>query len=88
MTDPDLTWDPTSTVFEEQEEAMVDWKGDLIGPDTTARGPSLVINSVCTSTCEDAADIASDDNFADVLLSNVHVSQMNVSSTATIRDTD
>ena len=38
----------------------------------------MVINSVCMSTCKDASDILSDDNFANVLQSNVKISHVNI----------
>ena len=38
----------------------------------------MVINSVCMSTCEDAAEIFSEDKFADVLQSNVNISHVNI----------
>ena len=57
---------------------MLNYKGDIFRPDVTARGPYMVINSVCMSTCEDAAYISSDNNFANVLQSNVNVSCVNI----------
>ena len=38
----------------------------------------MVINSVCMSTCEDAADISSDKKNSNVLQSNVNVSHVNI----------
>ena len=38
----------------------------------------MVINSVCMSTREDAADISSDADFVNVLLSNFNVSHVNI----------
>ena len=38
----------------------------------------IFINSVCMSTCEDAADISSNGIFANDLQSNVNVSHVNV----------
>ena len=74
LTHRDLTWDPGSTVYEDQENNMTDWRGDIIRPDPSARGPLMVINSVCMSTCENAADVCHDENFGNVLQSKVNVS--------------
>ena len=76
LTDLDLTWDPNADVYEDQENAIVDPPGDPIV--RKARGPLMVINSVCTITCNDAADMTSQSNFANVLQSNVNISNVNV----------
>ena len=46
---------------------MLNYKGDILFPDVTSRGPLMVINSVCMSTCEDSADISYDKIFENVL---------------------
>ena len=53
---------------------MVDFQGDIVRPGIIDRGHLMVINSVTVSTCPDAADVLSDDNFVNVLQSNVNVS--------------
>ena len=58
---------------------MLDYTGEMLRQVSTARGSLLVINSVCMSTCANAADISLDKNFADVLQSNVNASRDNVS---------
>jgi len=57
---------------------MIDPRGDPGRRDSIARGPVMVINSPCTTTCDDAADISSQSNFANVLRSNVNISEVNV----------
>ena len=57
---------------------MLNYKGNIARQDVTARGPFMVINSVYISTYEDAADILSDENFANVLQSNANISQVNI----------
>ena len=44
-------------------------------------GPLMVTNSVTISTCPDAADVLSDDDFGNVLQSNVNVSHVKVLNT-------
>ena len=73
-----LTLEPSTTIYEDQENTILNYKGDIVRPDSTARVPFMVINYVCMSTCEDAADISSDDNFANVLQPNVNVSHVNI----------
>ena len=41
----------------------------------------MVINSITVSTCPDADDVLSDDNFVNVLQSNVNVSHVKVLNT-------
>ena len=49
LTSEHLEWDPTSTTFQEQEEAMTKWDGTT-HDNMSARGPSLMISSVSHST--------------------------------------
>ena len=79
-TDLDLTWDPNADVYEDQENVIIDPQGDLVVSDSTARGPLMVINSVCMTICDDAADILSQSNFANVLQSNANISNVNVAN--------
>ena len=67
----DLTWDPSSTVYEDQENQMIDYKGDIIRPNTLARGPLMNINSLCVSNNTDAADVSTDCNLGNVLEAQV-----------------
>lgn len=78
LTNQDLTWDPSSGIYEEQENAMTDFQGHVRKDQD--RRPVMVINSI-SSTTVDAADITHDDNFARVLQS-----QVNVSATSVVRD--
>jgi len=73
LTSEALTWDPTTTFYEDQEAAMVDYHGKVIyAGDSTARG-RLVINALSSLT-HDAADITDDDNFHVTLRSHAHIS--------------
>ena len=70
----DLTWDLSTTIHGDQENYVLNYKGDIVCPYFTARGPlmfinsvCMFINSVCVLTCEDTAEILSKDNFANVL---------------------
>ena len=52
---------------------MCDFRGEIIQETSVARGPLMVINQVTASTTVCTADIYSDENFANVLESNVAV---------------
>jgi hypothetical protein len=69
-----LTWDPTTTLYEEQEAAMVDYSGRVV---MTTRPlmvhiKSLVTNSLSSLTT-DHADVTDDQNLYDVLASHVQI---------------
>ena len=57
---------------------MLNYKGNIFRPYVTAMGPSMVINYVYMSTCENAADISSDDKSANFIQSNVSVSHVKI----------
>ena len=63
---------------------MVSYKRDIICPGTVERTSLMVINSVTMSTCADAVDILSSDNFATALKCNVNVSHVKVKKTHTL----
>ena len=81
LTSHDITWDPSTDVYEDQDNAMMDFQGEIVRPGIVDRGPLMVINSVTVSICHDAADLLSDDNFGNVLQSNVNVSHVKVLNT-------
>ncbi len=70
-----LTWDPTMTLYEEQEAAMIDYSGYVVMTMQPLRGHvnHLVIN-LLSSLTTDQADITDDDNFYHVLASHVQIS--------------
>jgi len=76
LTSESLTWDPTTTLYEDQEAAMTDYSGHVVSRHAV-RGhvSSLTINSLSSLTT-DLADVTDDDNFADVLTSNVQISSL------------
>ena len=85
LTSKTLTWDPSTTIYEDQENAMRTYDGD-IHRDTSTRGPLMVINSLsCNSLSCDAADITADDNFGTALESKVVISSASVVKDSTNR---
>ena len=46
LTSRDLTWDPSTDIYEDQENAMMDFQGDIVHPGIIDRGHLMVINSV------------------------------------------
>mgnify|MGYP000990012402 CR=1 FL=1 len=77
LTSDTLTWDPSTTLYRDQELAMTDLHGD-VATYADVRGPrpsSLVINSI-SSTYTDLIDITHDDNFYRTLSSKVAISSL------------
>jgi hypothetical protein len=80
LTSETKTWDPMTSVYEEQEAAMVNYSGRVV---TTARPlmkhvNRLVIN-LLSSLTTDQADVTDDENFYDVLASHVQISSIETS---------
>ena len=75
------TWDPSTDVYEDQENAMMDFQGEIVRSGIFDRGPLIVIKSFTVSTYPDAAGVLSDENFENVLQSNVNVSHVKVLNT-------
>ncbi len=86
LTSEMLTWNPTTSLYEEQEAAMVDYSGHVV---TTARPlmkhvNRLVIN-LLSSLTTDQTDVTDDENFYDVLASHVQISSIETSLNGHIR---
>ena len=64
LNNSDLTWDPSSHIYAEQENSMCDFRGNIIQETSVGRGPLMVINQVTASKTVCAADIYSYENFA------------------------
>ena len=79
-----LTWDPETDVYEDQYNAMMSYKGELICPGAVKRTPLLVINLETISTCADAVDMLFADNFATALERNVNCLHVKVYKTHTL----
>ena len=78
LTSAQLTWDPSSTILEDQENQTIDYKGEIVRPGMRERKPLMAINQLTTSTCADAVDVMSKDNFVEALESNVNVSHVRI----------
>ncbi len=80
-----LTWDPPTNLYEQQENAMIDYSGNIVR-DAAMRGqvPTLIINELQSLTT-DLADIMHDCNFHQVLTSHVVVSSVNTSLSGHVR---
>jgi hypothetical protein len=86
LTSETLTWDPTTTLYEVQEAAMVDYSGCVV----TTMWPLIVhINSLVidllSSLTTDQADVTSDENLYDVLASCVQILSIESSLNGHIR---
>ena len=75
LTSSQLTWDSTSTVFEDEENRTINYKGEIVRPGGE-RKPFMVINQVTASTTVEAVDVMSIDNFAGALKANANISHV------------
>ena len=71
LTNKHLTWDLNSTDYEDQENAMTDFRGKIVCKYPAVRRPLMIIDQVTASTCTDADEFIYDDNFDTMLFSNV-----------------
>ncbi len=80
LTSETLTWDPMTTLYEEQEEAMIDYSGRVVMTTRPLKGHinHLVINSLSSLTT-DQAEVTDDNNFYDILASHVQISSIETS---------
>ncbi len=79
LTSETLTWDPTTTLYEQQENAMMDYSGNIVhGAVMRGQVPTLIINELQSLTT-DMADMMHNCNFHHVLTSHVVVSSINAS---------
>ncbi len=79
LTSETLTWDPTTNLYEQKENAMMDYSGNIVC-NAAMRGqvPTLIINELQSLTT-DLADMMHDCNFHQVLTSHVVVSSADAS---------
>ncbi len=61
MTSETLTWDPTTDLYEKQENTMMDYSGNIVR-DAAVRGPKLILNELQSLTT-DLVDLMHDCNF-------------------------
>jgi hypothetical protein len=77
LTSETLTWDPTTDLYEKQENAIMDHSGNIVC-DAAVRGPNLLLNELHSLTT-DLADLMHDCNFHQVLPAHVVVSSVDSS---------
>ncbi len=83
LTSETLTWDPMTDLYEKQENAMMDYSGNILR-DAAVRGPNLILNELHSPTT-DLADLAHDCNFQQVLTAHVVVSSIDSSLSGHVR---
>jgi hypothetical protein len=77
LTSETLTWDPMTDLYEKQENAMMDYSGNIVC-DAAVRGPNLIFNELHSLT-PDLADLTHDCNFHQILTAHVIVSSVDSS---------
>jgi hypothetical protein len=85
LTSETLTWDPTTNLYEQHENAMMDYSGNIVC-DAAVRGqvPTLIVNELQLLTT-DLADMMHDCNFHQVLTSHDIVSSIDASLSGQVR---
>jgi hypothetical protein len=80
LTSESLTWDPTTTLYEELKSAMIDYSGYVMTTTHPLRGHvnHLAIN-LLSSLATNHADVTDDDNVYHVLASHVQISSIETS---------
>ncbi len=79
LTSETLTWEPTTNLYEQQENAMMDYSGNIVR-DAAVRGqvPTLIVNEFQLLTT-DLGDMMHDCNFHQVSTSHIVVSRVDTS---------
>ncbi len=83
LTSETLTWDPTTDLYENQENAMMDYSGNIVH-DAAVRGPNLILNGLHSLTT-DLADLMHDCNFHQVSTAHIVVSSFDSSLSGHVR---
>jgi hypothetical protein len=83
LTSETLTWDPMTDLYEKQENAMMDYSGNIVH-DASVRGPNLILNELHSLTT-DLADLTHDCNFHQVLTAHIIVSSIDSSLSGQVR---
>jgi hypothetical protein len=85
LTSETLTWDPMTNLYEQQENAMMDYSSNVVC-DAAVRGqvPTLIINELQLLTT-DLAEMMHDCNFHQVLTSHVVISSVDASLSGHVR---
>jgi hypothetical protein len=83
LTSETLTWDPTTDLYEKQENAMMNYSGNIVR-DAAVKGPKLILNEL-QSLITDLAYQTHDCNFHQVLTAPVVMSSINASLSGHVR---
>ncbi len=79
LTSETLTRDPMTNLYEQQENAMMDYSGNIVcDAAVRAQVPTLIVNELQLLT-SDTADMMHDCNFHQVLTSHIVVSSIDAS---------
>ncbi len=79
LTSETLTWDPMTNLYQQQENAMMDYSGNIVRDAAMRRQvPTLIVNEIQLLTT-DLADMTHDCNFHQVLTSYIVISSIDAS---------
>jgi len=79
LTSESLTWDPTSTIYSDQEAAMTDYSGNVVRCAAVRGHVGILAINLLSSLSSDLVDVTDDENFHQVLTSKVTISSVETS---------
>jgi len=86
LTSESLTWDPTSTLYDsDQEAAMTDYSGNVVCCAAVRGHVGILAIKSLSSLSSDLVDVTDDENFHQVLTSKVMISSVETSLNGHIR---
>ena len=85
LTSETLNWDPTMTQYSDQEAAMTDYPGSVVGCAAVRGHVGILAIHLLSSLTTDLADVKDDEHFYQVLTSKVMISSVKTSLNGHIR---
>jgi len=79
LTSESLTWDPTSTIYSDQEAAMTDYSGNAVCCEAVRGRVGILVINLLSSLSSDLIDVTDDENFHHVMTSKVMISSVETS---------
>jgi len=85
LTSESLTWDPSLTLYSDQEAAMTNYSGNVVRCAAVRGHVGIYAISLLSSLSSDLVDVTDDENFHQVLTSKVKISSVETSLNEHIR---
>jgi len=85
LTSESLTWDPTLTIYSDQEAAMTNYSGNVVRCAAVRGHVGILAINLLSSLSSDLVDVTDDKNFHQVLTSKVMILSVETSLNGRIR---